>query len=66
MLDMGQALHVCTVAAIAHWVTIFIVICGRPKTPTKADLAIIRWGYVPIMVVIATVGPLIWAPLGRW
>lgn len=66
MLDMGQALHICTVAAIAHWVTILVVICGRPKMPTKVDLTIIRWGYFPIMVVVATIGPLIWVPLGRW
>jgi hypothetical protein len=66
MLDMGQALHICTVAAIAHWATILVIICGRPKTPTKIDLTIIRWGYIPIMLVVATIGPLIWAPLGRW
>jgi hypothetical protein len=66
MLDMRQARHVCMVATVAHWATILIVIYRRPRVPTKADLMVIRWGYVPIMLVVATIGPLIWARLERW
>jgi len=66
MLDMGQALHVCTVTAIAHWVTIALIIFRRTRSPSVADLVAIRWGYLPIMILVGRIGPLIWTRLGRW
>jgi hypothetical protein len=66
MLDMGEASHITTVAAIAHWAVILLIICRRPRAPTQGDLLAIRWGYMPIMVLVATVGPQIWRHFGRW
>jgi len=66
MLDLGQAFHISLVAAVAHWMMIILIIGRRPQSPTQLDLIAIRWGYVPLLIVIGRIGPLIWIRLGRW
>jgi hypothetical protein len=61
LLDFGQTFRVCAVAAIAHWIVIAIIVARRPASPTGLDLGIIRWGFVPLCIVVGRLAPFVQA-----
>jgi hypothetical protein len=63
-LDLGQIQRAFWVAMLCHWATVFIVVLRRPMTPTKFDLAIVRYGIIPLLLIVATFGPLLLRFLG--
>jgi hypothetical protein len=48
LLDGGQMLRVALFAAVAHWVVILTIILRRRLSPSRFDLGIIRFGFVPV------------------
>jgi hypothetical protein len=59
LLDFGQTFRVCAVAAIVHWITIAIIVARRPLSPTGLDLGIIRWGFIPMFIVVGRLAPFV-------
>jgi hypothetical protein len=60
MLDFGQTLHACCVAALAHWATIALIITRRPSSPTPLDITLVRYGFWVMAFLMWMVAPLVW------
>jgi hypothetical protein len=52
ILDGGHLLRVSVIAAIASWICTALVILRRPKQPTKLDLAIVKYGFWPAILLV--------------
>ncbi len=48
------------IALLAFWGAVAVLIWRHPKSPTKFDLAFIRFGYFDVIAVAFFVAPLIW------
>jgi hypothetical protein len=64
VLDSGQTHRAFWVAMLCQWATVFIIILRRSLTPTRLDLTIVRYGIIPLLVVVAKLGPLLLMLLG--
>jgi hypothetical protein len=53
MLDGGTSARVVGVAVLGFWLCAAVVILRRPHEPTKFDLAIVHWGFWPILFIAA-------------
>jgi hypothetical protein len=53
MLVGGITARVVGVAVVAFWLCAAVVIVRRPHKPTKLDLAIIHWGFWPLLAIAA-------------
>jgi hypothetical protein len=53
-LDGGITARVVGVAVLAYWLCAVIVIMRRPHEPTRLDLAIIHWGFWPVLAIAAS------------
>src|SRR5262249_12732787 len=51
ILDGGRAGQVCGVALVAFWAGAAVLIYRRPHKPSRIDLQIIRFGYLPVVVI---------------
>ena len=51
ILDGGRSLRICFIAALGHFATVAILMCRRPRSPTRFDLAFIRYGFWFLMLV---------------
>jgi hypothetical protein len=50
ILDGGQVAQICGVALVAFWGGVSVLIYRRPHTPSRTDLQVIRFGYLPVVV----------------
>jgi len=57
MLDSGQIHREFWVAMLCQWSTVFMILVRRPMAPTKLDLAVVRYGIIPLLLIVAIVGP---------
>ena len=57
MLDHGQTHRAFWVAMLCQWATVSIILVRRPMAPAKLDLAIVRYGIIPLLIVVANFGP---------
>lgn len=48
-LDGGVTARVVGAAILAYWLCTALVIARRPHGPTSVDLAIIHWGFWPVL-----------------
>jgi hypothetical protein len=48
----------CAVTMIAFWTGVLAMMVRRPLTPTRGDLAFIRWNFVPLFLAAAVVAEL--------
>ena len=51
LLDGGHLAKVAGYAMVAFWVGVAVVVSRRPRTPSGSDLAFIRYGYLPLVIV---------------
>lgn len=63
ILDGGGACRTCVIAAVAHWSLIAAFFVRRYRSPTAFDLAVIRWAYAPLVVLVPIVSALVAAVL---
>jgi hypothetical protein len=49
-LDLGVMLAICLYAAIGFWAGVALI-CFRRPIPTRPNLAMIKFGYVPLCAV---------------
>jgi hypothetical protein len=64
MLDGGQIYRAFWVAFLCQWATVLIIIFRRARNPTRTDLAIIRYGIIPLLVIVTGLRPAVLLVLG--
>jgi uncharacterized membrane protein len=64
MLDRGQTRRAWGVALVCHLAIVRLIVFRRPRTPTRLNLAIIRYAALPLMIAIAVCGPALLRLLG--
>lgn len=60
VLDLGTSARICGLAVLGFWAGAALIIARRPSTPTPADLALIRVGFLPLLGLAAPVVLLVW------
>ena len=64
MLDGGDCAHISGAALLAFWGGVVVLIWRHPHTPSKIDLKLIRFGYLPVLVIAFVVIHLVWLARG--
>lgn len=57
LLDGGRTHRAYLVALLCQLATVFLILLRRPIAPTKIDLAIVRFGILPMFVAVTWLGP---------
>ncbi|MEI7939975.1 MAG: hypothetical protein WCK27_25095 [Verrucomicrobiota bacterium] len=60
ILDGGTVARICGIALLAFWSGVAVLIYRRPLSPSRADLQVIRFGYLPVVVVAFFLVQWIW------
>jgi hypothetical protein len=60
-LDMGEAWHATTIALLAYWMSVGLIVARRWDSPTRGDLVFIRWAFLAIWFFALIVGPMVWS-----
>ena len=60
VLDGGAIAQFCGIALVAFWSGTVVLIWRHPQTPTRVDLELIRFGYLPVVVVAFFLSMWIW------
>jgi hypothetical protein len=50
ILDFGQTAQLCGIALVAFWGGAAVLIWRHCQSPSRADLWLIRFGYLPVIV----------------
>ncbi len=50
ILDGGTTARICGIALVAFWSGAALLIWRRPQSPTRTDIALLRFGYLPAVV----------------
>jgi hypothetical protein len=66
VLDGGRTFHAALIAAMAYWLGLAVVVVRRPSSPTAVDVFLVKYGFLFVLLIVLTVGPMIWGALGRW
>ncbi len=59
-LDGGMLWLFCYFAMIAYRCSFLLIIFRRPNTPTKDDLTLIRWGFIPCLFFVPFLMMAVW------
>jgi hypothetical protein len=60
ILDGGTTARICGIALVAFWGGATVLIWRRPQSPTKIDIQLIRFGYLPLAVFAGFLVHFIW------
>jgi len=60
ILDGGTTARVCGMALVAFWSGVAVQICRNPRSPSRVDLQLIRFGYLPVVVIAFFLAQWIW------
>jgi hypothetical protein len=60
ILDGGQAAQICGIALAAFWGGVAVLMWRFPLAPKRLDLGMIRFGYLPILLLAGFLTEVIW------
>lgn len=60
LLDFGVSARIATITMVAFWVGVLLIMLRRPRTPTVADLWIVRFGFLPLFVILQILTRCVW------
>ena len=60
ILDGGTTARICGIALVAFWGGATVLIWRRPQSPTKTDIELIRFGYLPLVLMAFFLVQFIW------
>ncbi len=60
ILDGGTTARICGIALVAFWGGATVMIWRRPLAPTKTDIELLRFGYLPLVVMAFFLVHFIW------
>lgn len=58
LLDGGRIARVCGVSVIAYWAAAAALMAYRPTPPDPQGLAVLRWGFLPLLAFAITAAEL--------
>ena len=64
ILDGGTTARICGIALVAFWGGATVLIWRRPRSPTKTDIELIRFGYLPLGLLAFFLVHFIWTLRG--
>ena len=59
LLDGGTLLRLSVFVTAAHWASIVTVVCRRPSSPTRFDLVLIGFGFIPVAAIACAIARLL-------
>jgi hypothetical protein len=60
LLDEGLTAEINLIAWVGFWGAILVLLCRHPDRPTRFDLWTLRWGYLPLVLVVQGVARWVW------
>ena len=60
ILDGGDTARICGIALFAFWAGATVLIWRRPHSPTRMDIQLLRFGYLPVLVIAFLLVHFIW------
>ena len=60
VIDPTGVARILGIALIAFWAGAVVLIWRHPQSPTRLDLELIRFGYLPVIAIAALVACWIW------
>jgi hypothetical protein len=64
ILDGGATARICGIALVAFWGGAAVLIWRKPRSPTRTDIQLLRFGYLPLVVVAFFLVQFIWTMRG--
>lgn len=64
ILDGGTTARICGIALVAFWGGAVVLIGRRPQSPTRTDIELLRFGYLPLVVIAFVLVHFIWTVRG--
>jgi hypothetical protein len=59
-MDYGQLAQICGIALVAFWGGAAVLVWRHRESPTRMDLWLIRYGYLPLIVITFFLAAWIW------
>jgi hypothetical protein len=66
VLDLGQHARACSYASGVFWLGVLLILVRRRESPTRGDLAFIRWALLPIGILGSETFLLVWQMRGMY
>ena len=60
IIDGGATASICGIALVAFWSAAGVLMLRRPEEPTRTDVAFLRFGYLPVLVLALFLVHFIW------
>ena len=64
VLDGGTTARICGIALVAFWTGVAVLIWRRPESPIQTDIELLRFGYLPLVVIAFLLVHYIWTLRG--
>ena len=64
ILDGGTTARICGIALVAFWGGAAVLIWRRPQSPSRADIVLLRFSYLPLVVIAFFLVHFIWTMRG--
>jgi hypothetical protein len=58
LLDGGRMAKVCGIAMLGFWSAAALIMARRPRSPGAHDVLFLRWGFLPLFALTASVAQL--------
>jgi len=60
ILDGGGIAQICGIALVAFWGGATVLIWRHPESPTRADIELIRFGCLPLIIISGFLSGIVW------
>lgn len=60
ILDGGVMAQVCGIALVAFWGGVAVLIWRQPQSPSRVDIGLIRFGYLPLIIISGFLSGFVW------
>jgi len=60
ILDGGGIAQICGIALVAFWGGAAVLIWRHPQSPSRADIELIRFGYLPLIIISVFLSGAVW------
>jgi hypothetical protein len=60
MLDFGTMSQITGIAFLAYWGGAVVMILRRPLCPSRLDLCLMRWSFLPLLIVVQITARWVW------
>lgn len=60
ILDGGGIAQICGIALVAFWGGAAVLIWRHPQSPSRADIELIRFGYLPLIILSGFLSGAVW------